>query len=75
MTEQKKKILLTGASGSMGNAAFLELMTRPDRPDMVLLVRPSAVNKKKFVAYEGGKSTPAGPEEHRRARRSQDRMG
>ena len=60
MTEQTKKVLLTGASGSMGNAAFLELMAWPDRPDIVLLVRPSAVNKKKFVAYEGGKSTPAG---------------
>jgi len=55
----KKKVLLTGASGSMGNAAFLELYQRRDRYDIVLLVRPSAVNKKKFASYEGGKSTPA----------------
>jgi len=55
----KKKVLLTGASGSMGNAAFLELYQRRDRYDIVLLLRPSAINKKKFVSYEGGKSTPA----------------
>jgi len=55
----RKRVLLTGASGSMGNAAFHELWSRRDAYDIVLLVRPSPVNKKTFAPYEGGKSTPA----------------
>ncbi len=65
---KKKKVLLTGASGSMGAAAFRELLARRDEFDIVLLVRPSAKNKNTFRSYEGGKSTPAGQKgvvEHR----------
>lgn len=53
----KQKVLLLGASGSMGNAAFLELWNRKDatgqrKYDVILLQRPSAVNKKMFAKYE-----------------------
>ena len=43
----------------MGNAAFHELRRRRDAYDIVLLLRPSQVNKRIFAPYEGGKSTPA----------------
>lgn len=56
----KKRVLLTGASGSMGNAAFGELLGRKDQYDIVLLLRPSKPNKKAFRQYEGGKGTPVG---------------
>lgn len=49
----KKKVLLTGASGSMGGEAFKELLRRRDKYDTVLLLRPSAKNKKAFAKYEG----------------------
>ena len=52
----KEKVFLTGASGSMGNAAFLELLKRKDRYDVVLLVRPSKKNRKIFIEYLGAKS-------------------
>ncbi len=47
----KPKVLLTGASGSMGHEAFLELERRRDQYDVKLLVRPSKVNKKMFAPY------------------------
>ena len=49
----KKKVLLTGASGSMGGEAFKELQRRKDKYDIVLLLRPSKVNQKNFSKYEG----------------------
>ena len=50
---EKKKVLLTGASGSMGGEAFTELLRRRDKYDIVILLRPSAKNKKAFAQYEG----------------------
>ena len=49
----KRRVLLTGASGSMGKEAFLELMRRTDRVKTRLLLRPSRVNKKQFARYDG----------------------
>jgi len=49
----KKKVLLTGASGSMGGEAFKELLRRRDKYDVVLLLRPSSRNKKLFRKYQG----------------------
>ncbi len=49
----KKKICLTGASGSMGGEAFKELLKNRDKYDIVLLLRPSRKNKKAFAPYEG----------------------
>ena len=49
----KKKVLLTGASGSMGGEAFRELLRRKDRYDIVLLILPSKQDKKAFAKYEG----------------------
>ena len=47
----KQKILLTGASGSMGHAAFLELLKRKEEFGIVLLLRPSKKNRKHFSKY------------------------
>ena len=49
----KKKVLLTGASGSMGGEAFKELLRRRDKYDIVLLLRPSTKNKRAFERYDG----------------------
>lgn len=49
----KPRVLLTGASGSMGHQAFLELMRRPDRYETRLLLRPSKKNKKMFAPFAG----------------------
>lgn len=49
----KKKVLLTGASGSMGGDAFKELLRRKGKYDIRLLLRPSKKNKKSFSKYEG----------------------
>jgi nucleoside-diphosphate-sugar epimerase len=49
----KTKVLLTGASGSMGGEAFKELLRRKDKYDVRLLLRPSKKNKKAFSKYEG----------------------
>lgn len=51
----KDRVLLTGASGSMGNAAFLELLKLKNKYDIVLLLRPSKRNKKYFTKYLGKK--------------------
>lgn len=53
----KEKVLLLGASGSMGFAAFKELWNRKNengerKYDIVLLLRPSEKNKKMFKKYE-----------------------
>ena len=47
----EKCVLLTGASGSMGHEAFLELRRRKDRYRTRLLLRPSKANKKLFAPY------------------------
>lgn len=53
----KERVLLLGASGSMGFVAFKELWARVDengerKYDVVLLLRPSMKNKRLFVSYE-----------------------
>ncbi|MBN1288795.1 MAG: NAD-dependent epimerase/dehydratase family protein, partial [Actinobacteria bacterium] len=48
----KKKVFLTGASGSMGGIAFKELLGRRDSYDIRILLRPSKVNKENFTRYE-----------------------
>ncbi len=45
----KKTVFITGTTGSMGAAGLKELLTRRDRFDIVTLVRPSHVNKKKMA--------------------------
>jgi len=47
----QSRVLLTGASGSMGHEAFLELRRRRDAYTTRLLLRPSKVNKKMFAPY------------------------
>lgn len=54
---RKEKVLLLGASGSMGFAAFKELWSRKNdngerKYDIVLLLRPSTENKQMFRKYE-----------------------
>lgn len=44
-------VLLTGASGSMGHEAFLELRRRRDDYVTRVLLRPSKVNRKMFAPY------------------------
>jgi nucleoside-diphosphate-sugar epimerase len=47
----KPRVLLTGASGSMGSEAFKELLRRRSKYDIVLILRPSSDNKKMFKDY------------------------
>lgn len=47
----KKRIFLTGATGSMGWAGLQELLKKQDRFDLTVLARPSATNKKKLAPY------------------------
>lgn len=47
----KKRILLTGATGTMGSAALRELERRPGRFDVVMFARPSRKNRKKLARY------------------------
>ena len=49
---KKERVLLLGASGTMGYAAFKELWKRRDRYDIVILARPSQKNRKLFRPYE-----------------------
>jgi nucleoside-diphosphate-sugar epimerase len=51
MTKKREKVLLTGASGSMGFEAFKLLWEKRDKYDIVLFLRPSGQNKKKFKKY------------------------
>ena len=53
MSTKKKRVLLTGASGSMGGEAFKELLRRRDKCDIVLLLRPSKQNREAFGKYDG----------------------
>ncbi|MCK5067717.1 MAG: NAD(P)-dependent oxidoreductase, partial [Bacteroidales bacterium] len=52
MSERKEVVLLTGASGSMGFETFKLLWEKRDRYDIVLFLRPSRKNKKRFRKYE-----------------------
>jgi nucleoside-diphosphate-sugar epimerase len=63
MDKRKEVVLLTGASGSMGFQAFRMLWEKRDRYDIVLLLRPSRANKKRFRNYErmAGIVPTAGP--------------
>lgn len=47
----KKRIALTGASGNMGFQGFLELYAKKEQFDIVLLLRDSKKNRKKFASY------------------------
>ncbi len=49
----KSTVLLTGASGSMGHQAFLELLGRRDEYVVRLLLRGSSTNRKRFAKWEG----------------------
>jgi nucleoside-diphosphate-sugar epimerase len=49
LIKMKKRVLLTGASGSMGHEAFKELLKRRDEYDIVLLLIPSS--KKRIEEY------------------------
>ena len=51
MSQIKKKVFLTGTTGSMGGAALRELLTRGDRFSITTLVRPSAKNKEAMAEY------------------------
>ena len=48
---KKTTVALTGASGTMGFQGFLELYARKYRHDIVLLLRNSEKNRKKFMPY------------------------
>ena len=48
---QKKTVALTGASGTMGFQGFLELYKRKQEFNIVLLIRDSKKNRKKFAQY------------------------
>jgi uncharacterized protein YbjT (DUF2867 family) len=48
----KKRVLLTGASGSMGGEALKELLRRKDKYDIVVIMRPSRKNKEMFAKWE-----------------------
>ena len=47
----KKTVFLTGATGNMGWAGFMELYARKERFDIRILVRDSRKNRKKLAAY------------------------
>lgn len=49
---KKQKVVLTGASGSMGFSGLQYLLKDIDQQDVVVLVRPSKANKKMFQEYE-----------------------
>ncbi len=52
MGEERQVVLLTGASGSMGFESFKLLWEHRNMYDIVLLLRPSRKNKRKFRRYE-----------------------
>ena len=47
----KKRVFLTGATGTMGWAGLQEFMQRLDRFDITILARPSKKNKEKLAPY------------------------
>ncbi|MFW9961277.1 MAG: NAD-dependent epimerase/dehydratase family protein [Candidatus Thorarchaeota archaeon] len=54
------RVLLTGASGSMGSEAFKELLRRKSKYDIVLILRPSSENKKSFRRHLQSDTIPIG---------------
>ena len=48
---KKKTVALTGASGTMGFQGFLELYSRKNEFNIVLLLRDSQKNRDKFSKY------------------------
>ena len=48
---ERKKILLTGSSGTIGKEVFRELISR-NKYELSLLLRPSRKNKKLFKSYK-----------------------
>jgi nucleoside-diphosphate-sugar epimerase len=48
---RKKKILLTGASGTIGKEIFRELLSRSEKFDVTLFLRPSRKNKRLFKPW------------------------
>ncbi len=52
MEKRREVVLLTGASGSMGFETFKLLWEKRDQFDIVLLLRPSKKNLKRFRKYE-----------------------
>ena len=48
----KKRIFLTGATGTMGWTGLQELLKRPDQYDITVLARSSQKNKQKLAPYE-----------------------
>ncbi|MBQ9818094.1 MAG: NAD(P)-dependent oxidoreductase [Proteobacteria bacterium] len=53
MSDTKKTVFLTGATGTMGTAGLIELAARLDHFNIVVLARPSDINHKKLAPYEG----------------------
>jgi len=49
---KKKKILLTGASGTIGKKIFRELISRSKKYKLTLLLRPSRKNKRQFKSWK-----------------------
>lgn len=52
----KKTVAITGASGIMGFQTFLELYKKKDEFNLVLLMRESEKNRKKFASYINDRS-------------------
>ena len=48
---KKKKILLTGASGTIGKEIFRELLSRSEQYELTVFLRPSRKNKKMFKPW------------------------
>ncbi|MBQ1266383.1 MAG: NAD-dependent epimerase/dehydratase family protein [Proteobacteria bacterium] len=53
MSDTKKRIFLTGATGNMGSAGLRELLAKSDRFDVVVLALPTANDKKILAPYDG----------------------
>ncbi len=49
----KKRVFLTGATGTMGWATLQELLQRTDRFDITVIARKSKTNKEKLSPYTG----------------------
>ena len=47
----KKKVLLTGATGTMGWQAMIRFLEHKDELDLTVFARPSEVNKEKLAPY------------------------